>query len=183
MCKDDGWFIRHVEPPNACRPSDNPTDSSLSACAPASTSGSILSENALHCRPGASKSPSCPQVLAGQASTMKSPPTSLPSSRPAACPGYRPGAQRQRRRRSPCQRTPPSIVLTEMIVSASKKGRHTRGLHLTVFSQTRQEPLEKTVRNTASRDRLDHLRESNRPPINNLRKSQLLLNNALRIIN
>jgi len=70
-----------------------------------------------------------------------------------------------------------------MIVSASKKGRHTRGLHLTVFSQTRQEPLEKTVRNTASRDRLDHLRESNRPPINNLRKSQLLLNNALRIIN
>src|SRR5215813_4905410 len=26
MCKDDGWFIRHVEPPNACRPSDNPTD-------------------------------------------------------------------------------------------------------------------------------------------------------------
>src|SRR5262249_5448886 len=26
MCKDDGWFIRHVEPPNACRLSDNPTD-------------------------------------------------------------------------------------------------------------------------------------------------------------
>src|SRR5262252_1954694 len=26
MCKDDGWFIRHVEPPNACRPSDNLTD-------------------------------------------------------------------------------------------------------------------------------------------------------------
>src|SRR6516164_1632790 len=23
MCKDDSWFIRHVEPPNACRPSDN----------------------------------------------------------------------------------------------------------------------------------------------------------------
>jgi len=43
--------------------------------------------------------------------------------------------------------------------SASKKDRHTCGLHLTVFSQTRQEPLEKTVRNTASRDSLDHLRE------------------------
>jgi hypothetical protein len=26
MCKDDGWFIRHVEPPNARRPSDNLTD-------------------------------------------------------------------------------------------------------------------------------------------------------------
>src|SRR5215471_6019538 len=25
MYKDDGWFIRHVEPPNACRPCDNPT--------------------------------------------------------------------------------------------------------------------------------------------------------------
>src|SRR5215469_9287433 len=23
MCKDDSWFIRHVEPPNACRLSDN----------------------------------------------------------------------------------------------------------------------------------------------------------------
>src|SRR3974390_199574 len=23
MCKDDSWFIRHVEPPSACRPSDN----------------------------------------------------------------------------------------------------------------------------------------------------------------
>src|SRR5262245_47495508 len=35
MCKDDGWFIRHVGPPNACRPGDNPTDSSRLACAPA----------------------------------------------------------------------------------------------------------------------------------------------------
>src|SRR5215472_8311753 len=26
MCKDDGWFIRHVEPLIACRPGDNPTD-------------------------------------------------------------------------------------------------------------------------------------------------------------
>src|SRR5262245_40084096 len=32
MCKDDGWFIRHVEPPNACcRPSDNLTDSGASS--------------------------------------------------------------------------------------------------------------------------------------------------------
>src|SRR5215470_17329506 len=121
--------LRTLVAPAITRQPDSP-----SACAPASTSGSILSANALHCRPGASKSRACPKVLAGRAST-KSLPTSLPSSRPTACPGYKPGAQRQQ--------------------SASKKDRRTCGLHLTVFSQTRQELLEKTVRNTASRDSLD----------------------------
>src|SRR5215475_5679158 len=78
MCKDDGWFIGHVEPPNACRPSDNPTDRlAIGVCASKYVRIDPVCERVV-CRPGASKSRACPQVLAGRASTLNTGRSSRP---------------------------------------------------------------------------------------------------------
>src|SRR5262245_9215402 len=92
MCKDDGWFIRHVEPPNACRPSDNSTDRlAIGVCASKYVRTDPLWERVALSASGLLKS-SMSASASRTSSTMNHRQHHGRVPRPTACPGYRPGA-------------------------------------------------------------------------------------------